>query len=284
MAGEFCVVCGRTDRPVEEGLCPDCFAKRVALIEVPERSTIVLCPTCGARRLGQRWQGRGHSSALRADDLTPLLRPRPEVAVRSVDWTEIASTGLQKEFEGLVHLRLRGEERTASVRLPVNVEHRTCEECAHRAGHYFTATIQLRGPEEGDGERPAARRERLMTAWDGALSYARPEWRRALSWFEERPEGWDLYLTDTLAARALARMMKARLGGSLNESATLWGRKHGEDVYRVTLCLRVPAHPGAPEVGRRPGRSAPRRLPRAPEGARAAASNGRLIPRGRSEA
>jgi NMD protein affecting ribosome stability and mRNA decay len=38
----------------------------------------------------------------------------------------------------------------------------------------------------------------------------------------------------------VARFAKTRLGAQLKESATLWGRKNGKDVYRVTFCLRVP--------------------------------------------
>ena len=90
-----------------------------------------------------------------------------------------------------------------------------------------------------------------MRAWEAALPEARPEWQRALSWFEERPEGWDFYLTDSISARSLARLMKTRLSAKLKESATLWGRKNGQDVYRVTLCLRVP--PAAPQPAAAPG-------------------------------
>ncbi|HXQ94856.1 MAG TPA: NMD3-related protein, partial [Thermoplasmata archaeon] len=66
------------------------------------------------------------------------------------------------------------------------------------------------------------------------------EWREAFSWREPLPEGWDYYLLNTLAARSVARFAKSRLGAELKESATLWGRKNGKDVYRVTFCLRIP--------------------------------------------
>jgi hypothetical protein len=38
--------------------------------------------------------------------------------------------------------------------------------------------------------------------------------------------------------------MKRRLRATLNESASLWGRKDGREVYRVTFCLRLP-RPGS---------------------------------------
>jgi nonsense-mediated mRNA decay protein 3 len=83
-------------------------------------------------------------------------------------------------------------------------------------------------------------RERLHELWDRELPEARAGWRKALSWEERRPEGWDFYLVDTESAKALARWMKTRLRATLTESPTLYGRKDGRDVYRVTFCLRVP--------------------------------------------
>ncbi|MCI4349429.1 MAG: 60S ribosomal export protein NMD3, partial [Thermoplasmata archaeon] len=85
MAGEFCVVCGRSDRPIVEGVCTDCFAERTPLVRAPERPTIVLCPTCGARKVGQHWEGAGRPLLPGAADLLPLLLAHPEASIRTVD-------------------------------------------------------------------------------------------------------------------------------------------------------------------------------------------------------
>ncbi|MCI4357802.1 MAG: 60S ribosomal export protein NMD3 [Thermoplasmata archaeon] len=263
MPEEFCVVCGRTDVSTEAGVCADCYAGRQALVKVPERPKVVLCPTCGARMLGAHWEGRGRSpTLLGAEDLYAFLNPDPEVAIRTVEWTEDSRHPLLREVEGTVHLRFRGTERTQRVAMTVKIEHRTCEDCSRRSGHYFTATIQLRGMEDRLREKSPQLRERLMRAWESALPEARPEWQRALSWFEERPEGYDFYLTDTLSARSLARLMKSRLSARLKESATLWGRKNGQDVYRVTLCLRVPPALPMPSAASGPSTGRSRRASR----------------------
>lgn len=243
MSGEFCVVCGRTDRPLTDGECADCYAKRVPLVTAPERPVIVLCPTCGSRYVGQHWEPSESGSRLTASDLTPLLLPREEVGIRRVRWTETGGHALQRQLEGAVDVRFRGTERTVPVQLVVRVEHRTCPTCSRKSGRYYTAIIQLRAEEEGPRETGRARRERLAASWDAVLPEARPTWRAALSWGEALPEGWDFYLTDTIAARALGRFMKQRLGAQLKESATLYGRKDGRDLYRVTICLRVPSTP-----------------------------------------
>jgi NMD protein affecting ribosome stability and mRNA decay len=52
----------------------------------------------------------------------------------------------------------------------------------------------------------------------------------------------------------VARLAKQRFGVPVVESASLFGRKQGQDVYRVTFCLRFsPAALDAAEAGLRRG-------------------------------
>lgn len=244
MPGEFCVVCGRADLPTTDGVCADCFAKRTSLLRVEGRPIVVICPTCGARQAGSMWERRGASTLLTPEDLMPLLVVHPEVGVRRVKWTEGGKNALLRELEASAEVSIRGQLRTETVKFEVKIEHHTCTECSRRSGHFFTAVIQLRGPEDGTSETARQLRARLDDQWDLLMPQARGSWKEAISWKEEKPEGWDFYMTDTLAARSLVRLGKDRLGGALKESATLWGRKNGRDVYRVTFCLRLPAPPG----------------------------------------
>ncbi len=268
MSGEFCVVCGRTDVPLEEGVCPDCFAARHVLVDAPGRPTVVLCPTCGARKVGEHWERAGASpTLLAAEDLTPLLRIFPEVAVRRVRWQEVSEDKILREYHGEADVRFRGTERTVAFALRLKVQHRTCPECSRLSGRFFTAILQLRGPEGRQRLPPRELRAALGSPFDSIVAETPKAWRQALSWKEALPEGWDYYLTDTTSARALARHLKVRLGATLSESATLWGRKDGRDVYRVTFCLRLPvgtrrrpATAGGAEDG--DGRPAPRRVER----------------------
>jgi nonsense-mediated mRNA decay protein 3 len=255
MPGEFCVVCGRTDQPIEEGLCPDCAARRNRLLWVEGHPSVTVCPTCGARKVGQRWERRGASrTLLGAEDLTPLVSVHPEVGVRRIHWQEVEGDAAQRIFEGTAQVRFRGTERTVPVTLPVRVRMATCEDCSRKSGHFYTALLQIRGTSERLRGSSVALRARLDEAFSSILGETKREWQEAFSWREELPEGWDYYLVDTLAARSIARLAKNRLGATLTESATLWGRRHGQDVYRVTFCLRIPE--GARSVAARP-RSAP---------------------------
>jgi nonsense-mediated mRNA decay protein 3 len=257
---DFCVVCGRTDRPVVDGVCAPCFTERTPLVHAPEKAVITVCPICGAKRVGAHWEGQGlDPEQLGPAELNPFLTLHPEATLRSVEWTDESINPLLRTIGGRAHLRFRGSDLTQNVTLTVRIDPRTCEACSRQSGHFYTATIQLRAAEDAPREKAPARRARLMERWEELQPDARPEWRRAISWAEERPEGWDLFLNDTLAARSLSRLAKQRLGASLKESATLWGRKHGQDVYRVTFCLRLPSAPRSGAPGARARRRGPAR-------------------------
>jgi nonsense-mediated mRNA decay protein 3 len=237
---EFCVVCGRTGLALTDGVCAECAADRTVLLTLPERGELVVCPSCGARRVGGRWDRPGSPLVPTEEDLAPFLRVHPEVGVRSVRWEETTSTATVRELVAHASVRFRGIEREVALRFSVRLLSQSCPECSRRSGRYYTAVVQLRGPADGRGERPRELRARLERLWSGVLEEARPDVRAAVSWREERPEGWDYYLVETVPARALARIAKQRFAATLKESATLAGRKDGHDVYRVTVCVRFP--------------------------------------------
>ena len=243
---EFCVVCGATDRPLTDGVCADCAADRTVLATVPRRVVITICPTCGARRLGRHWTAGGGSHRLTEADLTPHVQVPPDVGLRRVEWEETSVTPTVREYAGRAHVGYRGVDRTVPLATSVRLDARSCPTCSRKSGRFFTATLQIRGPADGRGEKRAALHARLEAEWERLLRESRPDWRDAVSWLEERPEGLDCFFTDSLAARGMARLGKSRFGASLTESASLFGRKDGRDVFRVTFCLRFPRTGPAP--------------------------------------
>jgi nonsense-mediated mRNA decay protein 3 len=252
---EFCVVCGATGRALTEGVCASCAADRIALVTAPERGVVVICPHCGARKVGARWERVGAGPLLTAEDLTPFLRVHAEAGLREVHWEETAATGTVRELTATIRVRFRGTERDLRVPISVRTEHQTCLECSRRSGRYYTAVVQLRGGLERGHEKAPALRGRLESTWSAILSEARSDWRRAVSWQEGLPEGWDVFFTNTLAARSIVRLAKQRFGASVKESASLFGRKNGQEIYRVTFCLRFArptAAPSPPSTARRP--------------------------------
>ena len=235
---EFCVVCGRLGRSLTDGVCAECAVARTPLVTAPQRGEVVLCPQCGSRRKGGRWDRSRRSTVLTAEDLAPFLSVHPEAGVREIRWEEVGASATVREMAGRARVVFRGLETWVDVPLSVRLVAQTCTDCGRKSGHYYTALVQLRGAEGARGKRPKELKDRLADRWEVLLSESRPEVREAISWTEERPEGWDVYFADTLAARGLGRLAKQRYGVKVSESASLYGRKNGQDVYRVTFLLR----------------------------------------------
>ncbi|MCI4348530.1 MAG: 60S ribosomal export protein NMD3, partial [Thermoplasmata archaeon] len=221
------------------GVCADCEAARRTLVSVRPHATVVLCPQCGAREVGKHWERAGASAMLGSEDLLPFLVPDEEAAIRRVEWEETGANPLLKTLHGDVQVRFRGLERIVPVDLTIRLVHRSCPDCSRRSGHYYTALVQLRGPEEGSRRSAHELRERLREIWDATMPGARADWRGHHSWTEKRPEGWDHFFTETLAAKNVARLFKDRFGAEVKESASLYGRKDGRDLYRVTFAVRL---------------------------------------------
>ncbi len=240
-SGEFCVLCGRTGVELTNGVCAACAADRTVLLRVPKQVEIVLCPQCGARWSHGRWSGAGAPTVLSSEDLAPFVDAHPDVGVRTLRWEERARSPSLRELTGTAEVRFRGTERTVTVQLAARVVSRTCTDCGRKSGHYYTARLQLRGDAAPRTRRPKELRRRLAALWHNLKRETRSEWRSAVAWTEELPEGWDVYFTDTLAARSVSKFAKQRYGAKLVESASLAGRKNGQDLYRVTFCLRFPA-------------------------------------------
>lgn len=239
-SAEFCVVCGRTGRALEDGVCAECAAARTTLVAAPEQVEVVLCPQCGARWTRGRWDRAGTSPVLSSEDLEPFLKVHPEAAVRELRWEERSRRASVREIGGTARVRFRGLERTVPLELRARVVARTCTDCGRRSGRYYTAVVQLRGEASPRTRRPRELRASLDLVWGELWQEARPDWRNAVAWREELKEGWDVFFSDTLAARSVARLAKQRYGVPVVESASLFGRKDGQDVYRVTFCLRFP--------------------------------------------
>lgn len=108
----------------------------------------------------------------------------------------------------------------------------TCPVCTKRLGNYYEAILQLRG---GKGER-----------LDSLLDYGLDLIKRApsrnvfLTRMERIKEGYDLFISDKQYARSLSRRLIERYGGTLKETSHLVGMKKGNELYRVTISVRIP--------------------------------------------
>jgi nonsense-mediated mRNA decay protein 3 len=145
-------------------------------------------------------------------------------------------------FLALVELKgiFKGHSICENCEVAVKVSLVACETCSKKAGRYFEATVQLRqsshraiSPEEMD----------FCLTMAESMAAAGLEGGERLSFISDIKEtrgGLDIVLGSARLGRVLARAIRQRLGGRLEETSKLVGRKDGRDVYRITLLVRLP--------------------------------------------
>lgn len=241
----FCVICGTEEGPFQGPLCVRCWGKQAPLMELPGRISRVFCPMCGARQVGRHWETGNPPGVLTRGDLTGELTLRPGVHLVDVRWTEETENPLLRRLTATATLELKGTRWEAEGSTEVHVLYHVCPECSRRQGHFYTAQLQLRGSEEGSLRSGAALRSWVHVQWESHLRGLSESVRRAVSFEQELKEGWDIFFSSTPEARSAARAFRERFGAGYRESASLYSRKGGEDIYRVTFLLRLPpAGPG----------------------------------------
>lgn len=237
----ICVECGAQAEGLVDGSCPACFAKKNRLLQVPEVLDVEVCAHCDARHVGAHWVDPADGAPLawvREDAVRAAVRIHPRLREASIAVREEAED--EKHFRATVTLEAEVEgmgvqdEAVARVRVKRGV----CDRCSRMFGGYYAAVIQMRAterdvlPHELQAAHRAVREE---------LERARLAGNRAAFLAKDQAEhgGHDYYVGDIEAGRQVARVLRDRLGATVQESAKLVGRKDGEDVYRVTFLVRM---------------------------------------------
>ncbi len=89
--------------------------------------------------------------------------------------------------------------------------------------NYYEATVQLRDVSQE------------------VVNFVEEEINRAkiiVSKVEEVKTGLDYYLADVNQAKALGRLLQERFGGDFKMTSSIFGRKDGKEIYRVTILFR----------------------------------------------
>jgi nonsense-mediated mRNA decay protein 3 len=131
-------------------------------------------------------------------------------------------------------VRAKGEASGIPVEEEIETEVKItlelCLDCSRKAGGFFEAILQLRGP-------PAL----VKSGAPSLLETLGEDQKSHITSIKELKEGTDLYFASTAVAKKSSRQILEKFGGTIKESAHLHTKdKSGHDVYRVTISLRLP--------------------------------------------
>ncbi len=237
----LCVDCGKEVPKTIKGSCPSCFVSNTPLLSIPEVLDVELCAHCNARRVGSRWQDVSDDAIdtwIREDAVREAAMVHHRVDEPYVQLDETPQD--EKHFQ--YHLSMEGVVEGVEVEDEAEVLVRqrrgVCDRCSRMAGNYYAAIIQLRATDRSATAEELELAHRLAAS---ELDRLQSVGNRFAFLTKGGPMhgGWDYYIGDIEAARQVARILKARLGASVQETAKLVGRREGEDVYRVTFLVRI---------------------------------------------
>ncbi|HWQ20914.1 MAG TPA: NMD3-related protein [Methanotrichaceae archaeon] len=233
-------VCPKCGGPSEMGLCDRCSLESIKPLSCPDKVEVTVCSVCGARLVRGKWQITEKTPEEQAYEAV-----QSAVAVHKDLENPVADVRLMPRgaTRYLANVTLHGNFRSLQVedscQIPVKVIRMACDRCSRKAGKYFEATIQVRGP----GRAPTDLE--LSEAVNMALSMVDACYRRGdqlafIQDVEEVKGGVDIVFGSTQLARQVARAIYERFGGSILETTKLVGMKDGNDLYRSTILVRMP--------------------------------------------
>ncbi len=232
----FCVECGREGDLIGP-LCLECYSRKHVKATLPEFIDVTLCAHCSSFLVGGRWVEM-NSIKEAAEHMIGEALETPagmSVAGLTVDLVEMD----ERTFAAKVaaELSAEGHRFDRELSTTIRLKRSSCTECSKQKGSYFEAIIQVRGdprtldaPAMEDIQRLVGARVRAMRAGTREVFVSR---------MERVKGGLDFYLSTIQSARVISRELQEMFCAEYKESPSLWGRRGGQEVHRVTFLVRL---------------------------------------------
>lgn len=231
----FCVECGREDELIGS-ICKECYSKKHVIASLPDHVNLALCAHCSSMETDAGWKDVGsmREAVERAVESSLVLAKDAKVSEMKTEIIEKDERNLQVNVSMIVSLHGSGFERQLST--IVRVRRGSCIECSKQHGRYYEAILQVRGPDRTLPEQTEIEVEK--TVKDRVASMRKNSREIFVSKIERVKGGLDFYFSTIHAARGIARELESSMCAEYKESSSLWGRRDGKDVYRMTFMIR----------------------------------------------
>lgn len=234
----FCVECGKEGELIGP-LCLDCHSKKHVHATLPPFVDVVLCAHCSSLEVEDRWVEVGSVKEAIEQSVGRAVTVPKEVSVQSLQIQ--LSEKDERTFEASVDVRLEshGHEFGRSLTTTARLRRGACKECSKQKGSYFEAILQLRGDDRVlNRSNEDAMRHQVLDRVDALRADSREIF---VSKVERVRGGLDFYFSTAQAARIVARELQDLRCAEYKESTSLWGRREGREVFRVTFLVRLPS-------------------------------------------
>jgi len=233
----FCVECGKEGELIGP-LCLECHAKKHVHASIQEFVDVVFCAHCSSLKVGDKWEDVG--SVKEAVERS-LMRATTVPKDVSMEGFQVSLTEKdEKTYEAVMDavLASHGHEFHRTLTATARIKRGVCGECSKQKGSYFEATLQLRGDARVlNRDNEDKTKQRVLDRVAALRANSREVF---ISKVERVRGGLDFYFSTAQAARIVARDLQNLRCAEYKESTSLWGRRDGRDMYRVTFLVRLP--------------------------------------------
>ncbi len=235
----ICPKCGNEVEKLFDGRCKSCFFENFELAELPLVLHSKICATCGARFNKNKWTNIGNLEDIVMNTVEDALLIHNDVENIEVYHELRQLTPHMYRAKIDVRATIMDEPLHQEVKTEVRITREACDTCSRISGGYFEGIIQIRA----SNRQPSTEElQKCMQITNEVIERMQKKGDRFafISNSAEDKDGVDLYLGSANTSRHICREIESQLGGSSTESPTLFGRKEGKDVYRVTFSMRLP--------------------------------------------
>ena len=233
----FCVECGREGELIGS-LCTECYSKKHLQASLPDHVDVTLCAHCSSMQTDKGWQDVGsvkEASELAIEHSISLPKDARIADIR-VSLVEKDERNMEAKVDLLISAH--GREFSRGLGTIVRLKRGSCIECSKQQGNYYEAILQVRGPERSLSEDIRRDVQRLVK--DRVASMRKSSRTVFVSKVEDVKGGLDFYFGTIPAARTLAKELQESFCAEFKESSSLWGRRDGKEIYRMTFLVRLP--------------------------------------------
>lgn len=234
----FCVECGSEER-LYGHICRKCLMSK-DLIVAPEYTVVQVCGSCGRVLDGAAWKFTSHEDVA-AGILTKETHAHSQV--QSFRWVipDFPPEKGEHRLKCTAIAIIGGEELEQQFDLIIRIRFNNCPSCSRQSGDYYEAIIQLRIDGLLARDASAELAEEHNTILDMVDEAAETDEKAFLTKKTPVQGGIDYYIGSVTLGRAIAAKMRARYGASVTESPSVVGQKDGNDMFRNSIRVKLPA-------------------------------------------
>jgi len=233
----FCVECGREGELID-ALCKECYSKRFARAVLPDHVDVTLCAHCSAMQTDKGWRDVGSIKEAAQEAIEAALEVSKDAKAVQVSVQLVEQDERNIEAKVDVKLVSKGIDVERQLSTVVRLKRGSCDSCSKQQGRYYEAILQVRGPGRELDEADGREVQRVVKARVGAMR--RSSRSIFVSKIEDVKGGLDFYFSTIPAAKSIARELQDTMCAEYKESSSLWGRRDGKEVYRMTFLIRLP--------------------------------------------